>query len=94
MSIPNNSFNWSNESIKDYDIYSCHGSAITKIIENSTYDYGNLINSDKSSNPEPNIALLSVIYVVCTCCMALVLKVLRRSNFFSSYVISFKLNQI
>lgn len=76
----NNSFAWYNKST---DMMSCY--EISKINENLTNSAEKY--SVKSAYPEPNIALLSVIYVVCTCCMALVLKKLRRSNFFSSYVI-------
>jgi hypothetical protein len=36
--------------------------------------------------PEPNIALLSFMLVIGTCVMALFLKKMRRSNFFSSYI--------
>ena len=36
--------------------------------------------------PEPNIALISFMLVIGTCVMALLLKKLRRSNFFGSYI--------
>lgn len=84
----NHSFIWHNTtSYKNDDSFNCQGSVIKKVIDNVTYYYyANAKYAEKRSYPEPNIALLSVTYVIFTCCMALILKKLRRSNFFSSYV--------
>lgn len=41
--------------------------------------------------PEPNLALISVMLLIGTCTIALLLKKLRRSNFFGSYVIIYSL---
>lgn len=57
----------------------------------STYLFGCPNNDHDTLNkvqhvPEPNIALISLILLVNTCGIALLLKKLRRSNFFGSYV--------
>jgi len=59
---------------------SIYGEYDTKV--NHHYHYAN----SGRFVPEPNIALLSFMLVVGTCVMALFLKKLRRSNFFSSYI--------
>ncbi len=46
----------------------------------------NYANEKNHVNPNPNIALLSLILMIGTCVIALVLKKLRRSMFFGAYV--------
>ena len=48
-------------------------------------NYSN-IYVDQAKDAQPNVALISVTYVIVTCYMAILLKKLRKSNFFSSYV--------
>ncbi len=64
-------------------------SSLTQESSKYSYQYSDSIQLDdyeSATKLEPNKALLSLIYVVLTCYMALILKKLRRSNFFSSYV--------
>ena len=70
-------FNYS--STTNYTNTSTANSATSRCVI-STYKY------KTKTLPEPNIALISFLLIICTCVLALALKKLRRSNFFGSYV--------
>ena len=59
---------------------------LKKLEDCALYRDENYANEKNHVNPNPNIALLSLILMIGTCVIALVLKKLRRSMFFGAYV--------
>jgi hypothetical protein len=58
--------------------------SLLKCMEYESHE--NFYNKLPLTPPEPNIALISILLLIGTCTLALILKKLRRSPFFGSYV--------
>jgi hypothetical protein len=64
-----------------------HKTAVISLPKCMMYDSNDSYYSKLSQKvPEPNIALISISLLIGTCALALILKKLRRSPFFGSYV--------